>query len=153
MDTESRTMPWEEVKKPHHLRKPEYRGSLFNQPQPARVVRVTRPENPARDSQAAELRPAKCTTQPAANPPAVSKPLSAYDDNPVLDAQGASFVLGVSVDLLKKWRQRKLGPDYIQYGAGGTVRYEVKVLLEFRDYYRVYLHSGRYVPREAHPDA
>ncbi len=79
--------------------------------------------------------------QPETDPPAVSKPLSAYDDDPVLDSQGAAFVLGVSVDLLKKWRQRRQGPDYIQYGAGGSVRYEVKALLEFRDAYRVRVYS------------
>jgi len=86
--------------------------------------------------------------QPETDPPAVSKALSAYDDNPVLDSQGAAFVLGVSTDLLKKWRHRRLGPDYIQYGKGGTVRYEVKALLDFRDYYRIYLHSKRYGHRE-----
>jgi hypothetical protein len=74
----------------------------------------------------------------------VSKPLSDYDSNPVLDSQGAAFVLGVSVDLLKKWRKRMRGPDYIQYGAAGTVRYELKALMEFRDYYKIYLNPTRY---------
>jgi hypothetical protein len=61
------------------------------------------------------------------------QPLSAYDDNPVLNEAGAAFVLGVSQDLLKKWRQRKQGPDYIQYGHNGPVRYELNALLVFRD--------------------
>jgi hypothetical protein len=95
-------------------------------------------------SQPAGVRTANRTELPAKNSPVVSKPLSAYDDNPVLDSQGAAFVLGVSVDLLKKWRKRMLGPDYIQYGAGGTVRCELKTLMDFRDCYKIYLNSGRY---------
>jgi hypothetical protein len=66
-----------------------------------------------------------------------SRPLSAYDDNPVLDEAGAAFIVGVSADCLKKWRQRKQGPDYLQYGKNGPVRYELKALLEFRDQHRV----------------
>ena len=68
-----------------------------------------------------------------------SKPLSAYDDNPVLNEQGAAFIVGVSADLLKKWRSRDQGPDYLQYGSGGPVRYELNALLTFRDCHRVYL--------------
>jgi hypothetical protein len=66
-----------------------------------------------------------------------SRPLSAYDDNPVLDEAGAAFIVGVSADCLKKWRQRKQGPDYLQYGKNGPVRYKLKALLEFRDLHRV----------------
>jgi hypothetical protein len=98
----------------------------------------------ATGSQSAEVRTAKCTELPSTKPPAASKPLSACDDNPVLNDQGASFILGVSVDLLKKWRQRRQGPDYIQYGPRGLVRYELKALVEFRDYYKIYLNSSRY---------
>jgi hypothetical protein len=72
------------------------------------------------------------------------KPLSAYDDNPVLNEYGAAFVVGVSADLLKKWRQRNQGPNYIQYGKDGPVRYELNDLLAFRDYFKVYLNSKRH---------
>jgi len=33
--------------------------------------------------------------------------------------------------------QGKQGPDYIQYGPNGVVRYELNTLMEFRDRYRV----------------
>jgi hypothetical protein len=71
------------------------------------------------------------------------KPLSAYDDNPVLNEDGAAFVVGVSADLLKKWRHRNQGPSYIQYGKDGPVRYELNELLEFRDSHKVYLTHRR----------
>ena len=67
------------------------------------------------------------------------RPLSAYDDNPVFDEITAARYLGVTDHCLKKWRQRKQGPDYIQYGTNGPVRYELKALMEFRDTYRVRL--------------
>ena len=136
------TIPWEELNKPRHLRKPEFRGKAFAQARPAKVAPASTPMVAAKGSQPAEIRTAQRTVQPGTNAPAVSQPLSAFDDNPVLDSQGAAFVLGVSVDLLKKWRQRRQGPDYIQYGASGAVRYEVKALLEFRDSYRVRVYSA-----------
>jgi hypothetical protein len=68
-------------------------------------------------------------------------PLSAYDDNPVLNEAGAAFVVGLSADTLKKWRQRHQGPDYIQYGQNGVVRYELKALMEFRDKNRVKINN------------
>jgi len=64
-------------------------------------------------------------------------PLSAYDENPVLNEAGAAFIIGVTADCLKKWRKRDKGPDYIQYGLNGVVRYELKALMEFRDKYTV----------------
>jgi len=88
-----------------------------------------------------ELREARHTEIPQARLSIEPKPLSAYDDNPVLSEQGAAFIIGVSADLLKKWRSRNQGPNYLQYGPGGPVRYELNALLAFRDYYRVYLSS------------
>ena len=112
------------------------RGEQPTRPSTATEDRASTPAIEVRDSQAAKVRTAQCTMQPETDPPAVSKPLSAYDDDPVLDSQGAAFV-----GLLKKWRQRRQGPDFIQYGAGGSVRYEVKALLEIRDAYRVRVYS------------
>jgi hypothetical protein len=59
-------------------------------------------------------------------------PISAFDDNPVFNEIGAAKIVGVSAEVLKKWRQRNMGPDYIQYGAAGPVRYEFNALMEFR---------------------
>ena len=61
------------------------------------------------------------------------RPLSAYDDNPVFDEVSAARFLGVGAACLKKWRQRMQGPDYIQYGKNGVIRYELCALMEFRD--------------------
>ena len=60
-------------------------------------------------------------------------PISAFDDNPVFfNEVGAAKIVGVSAEVLKKWRQRNMGPDYIQYGSEGPVRYEFNTLMEFR---------------------
>lgn len=70
-------------------------------------------------------------------------PQKAYDDNPVLDERSAGVILGVSPELLKKWRQRGQGPNYIQYGENGPVRYEFDVLFEFRNSRSVQVGSRR----------
>jgi hypothetical protein len=70
-------------------------------------------------------------------------PVSTYDDNPVFDERGAAAYLGLSQECLKKWRQRNQGPDYIQYGRGGTVRYELSALMAFRATHRVKVGAKR----------
>jgi hypothetical protein len=55
----------------------------------------------------------------------------------VFNENGAARLIGVTADCLKKWRQRKQGPDYIQYSHNGPIRYELKALMEFRDKHRV----------------
>ncbi len=64
-------------------------------------------------------------------------PLSVFDDNPVFNEFGAAKLVGVSAEVLKKWRQRNMGPDYIQYGAAGPVRYELSALMAFRAAHKV----------------
>jgi hypothetical protein len=64
-------------------------------------------------------------------------PIPAFDDNPVFNEFGAAKIVGVSAEVLKKWRQRNMGPDYIQYGAAGPVRYERNALMEFRAAHKV----------------
>lgn len=60
------------------------------------------------------------------------RPLSAFDDNPIFNENGAARFLGISAECVKKWRQRNQGPDYLQYGRGGPVRYELHALMAFR---------------------
>ena len=60
------------------------------------------------------------------------QPISAFNDNPVFNEFGAAQIVGVSAETLKKWRQRDMGPDYIQYGAEGPVRYELDALKAYR---------------------
>jgi hypothetical protein len=61
-----------------------------------------------------------------------SLPLSAIDDDPVFAEGAAGKIVGVSAESLKKWRQRGKGPDFIQYGVGGPVRYALSALMKFR---------------------
>jgi hypothetical protein len=60
------------------------------------------------------------------------RPLSAINDDPVFNARAAASILGVSVECLTKWRQRGQGPDYIQYGEWGPVRYALSALMKYR---------------------
>jgi len=89
------------------------------------------------DSHPSSASPAKRTELPGRYLTLEQPPISAFDDNPVFNEIGAALFLGVSDETLKKWRQRKMGPDYIQYGPGGPVRYTIKALLEFRAAYTV----------------
>ncbi len=116
---------------------------------PERAATASARAVPVKISKPAELRAANRTEVSAPTQLIKTKPLSECDNNPVLNEQGAAFILGVSADLLKKWRQRRQGPDYIQYGEGGAVRYEIEALLAFRDYYKIYLNSKRYGNRQA----
>ena len=89
--------------------------------------------------QPVEIGPAHRRELPESQVDLLPKPLSAFDDNPVLDEIGAARFVGVSTALLKKWRQRNQGPDYIQYGPNGVVRYELRTLMEFREKHTVKL--------------
>jgi hypothetical protein len=66
-----------------------------------------------------------------------SRALSTFDDNPLFGTNGAAKILGLTVECLKKWRQRNQGPDYLQYGPSGPVRYELSALMAFRATHRV----------------
>lgn len=59
------------------------------------------------------------------------------NDDPLVGTRGAAIILGVSADLLKKWRQRGKGPDYYQYEDGGPVLYGVRALNAFKVAYLV----------------
>jgi hypothetical protein len=70
-------------------------------------------------------------------------PVSTYDDNPIFNERGAGTYLGLSCEKLKKWRQRDQGPDYIQFGKAGPVRYELNALVAFRAAHRVKVGANR----------
>lgn len=70
-------------------------------------------------------------------------PISTYDDNPIFDERGAAVLIGLSPETLKKWRQRDKGPNYLQYGQAGPVRYELDTLMAFRADHRVQVGSNR----------
>lgn len=65
------------------------------------------------------------------------EPLRVINDDPLFDVIDAAEILGISQDLLEKWRQRERGPAYIQYGPGGPVRYELSALRAYKGAYRV----------------
>jgi len=104
---------------------------------PAPAITAEARREPFANSQAAPVGPAQRRELPATLLKLEPKPISAYDDNPVFDEMSAARFVGETADCLKKWRQRKQGPDYIQYGQNGPVRYELNALMEFRDEYRV----------------
>ena len=69
------------------------------------------------------------------------RPVWACNDNPVFNERGAAQLVGISAECLKKWRQRNQGPDYIQYGRNGPIRYELSALRAFRAANTVYVMS------------
>ena len=53
--------------------------------------------------------------------------------DPVFEVREAAAILGISKDLLDKWRDRGQGPEFIQYyGRGGAVRYRLSALEAFK---------------------
>ena len=70
---------------------------------------------------------------PRTNPSATSQSAFAMSTS----AFAAGRILGRTDECLKKWRQRDQGPDYIQYGQNGVVRYELSALMAFRAEHRV----------------
>lgn len=52
--------------------------------------------------------------------------------DPLVGTRGAAIILGVSSDLLNRWRQRCKGPDYYQYEEAGPVLYSVRTLNAFK---------------------
>jgi hypothetical protein len=85
----------------------------------------------------------RCTQVPAIYLTVERPPISTYDDNPIIDERGAAAFLGLRPETLKKWRQRDQGPDYIQFGQAGPVRYELDTLTAFRAAHRVQVGSNR----------
>jgi hypothetical protein len=62
-----------------------------------------------------------------------AKPFEVINDDPVFEVREAAAILGLSKELLDKWRERGQGPDYIQYGGpGGPVRYKYSVLEAYK---------------------
>ena len=60
------------------------------------------------------------------------KPETFVDPDPVFDTRGAAEFLRVSKDWLKKKRQRDQGPNYMQYGDNGPIRYALSDLMAYR---------------------
>ena len=109
------------------------------QSQPA--VPSTQPTVAAKRFQLVDLVAPNITQMPAEYPSVESRALSTFDDNPLFGTYEAAEILAIGVDLLKKWRQRDQGPDYVQYGLGGPVRYELDALMAFRVRHRVRVSS------------
>lgn len=62
-------------------------------------------------------------------------------DDPLVGTRGAAIILGVSIDLMKKWRQRRQGPEYYQFEEGGPILYSVNAL-------KAYMSAHLVIPRE-----
>jgi hypothetical protein len=92
----------------------------------------THPNAQANPSRPAALAAPRRTHIPRVFLDLAPRPILAYDDNPVFNEASAATFLGISAERMKKWRQRNQGPDYLQYGPGGPVRYELNALIAFR---------------------
>ena len=97
----------------------------------------THPTGEANSSRPAALAAPLRTHIPRVFPDLAPRPLLAYDDNPVFKEDSAARFLGISAECIKKWRQRNQGPDYLQYGPGGPVRYELNTLIAFRAAHKI----------------
>jgi hypothetical protein len=102
------------------------------QPQPSPSVPSSSPAKAPKASKPTGLSAPRCTLVPAIYLTVERAPISTFDDNPILDQRGAAAFLGLRPETLKKWRQRNQGPDYIQYGPAGPVRYDLDTLTAFR---------------------
>jgi hypothetical protein len=125
---------------PHKQRftlNPRARAAALAQLQSPSVLSSSLPAVAAKRIQPVDLASPHRTQIPEEYLSVESRSLSTFDDNPLFGTCGAAEILAVTVELLKKWRQRNLGPDYVQYGTGGPVRYELNALIAFRELHRV----------------
>jgi hypothetical protein len=120
---------------------PRTKATAAASPQSPSAVQSSTPTADAKGSPVAELAAPHRTQIPGVYLSIERPPVSAFDDNPVFNESGAAKLLGVSAECMKKWRQRNQGPDYLQYGRGGPVRYEMNALMEFRAVHRVQVGS------------
>lgn len=58
--------------------------------------------------------------------------MSAVKDKQIIRTAEAAEILGVSQELLRKWRERKIGPKYIEYESG-AIRYKRSAVEAYRD--------------------
>ena len=62
---------------------------------------------------------------------AAVEPVEQVIDDPVLNTEDAATILGLRPARLEKWRQRGMGPEYLQYDQDG-IRYELSSLVAFK---------------------
>lgn len=58
--------------------------------------------------------------------------VSDFDYNPVVSQSSAARTLGQNSETLKKWRQQRQEPSFIQNGKNGAVRYSLNALKAFQ---------------------
>jgi hypothetical protein len=101
-------------------------GSTSAQPQPPQ----SNSNSTAHPSKAMQI-PERLRSLEPADPPLI--PI----EDPVLNTADAATILGATTSRLEKWRQRGMGPDYLQYEESGYVRYELSALNEFKARHRI----------------
>lgn len=73
----------------------------------------------------------KRVAQPNAKiPPVTQVAIAAIPTDRMLNTRTAAKVLGGAQEMMKKWRQRRQGPEYGRY-PNGDIRYRLSVLLKF----------------------
>lgn len=73
-------------------------------------------------------------------PPIANIAIAPIPTDRVLDTRGAANILGETHDVLKKWRQRNQGPDYVRF-PDGHIRYRLSTLLQFLEDHTVHPES------------
>ena len=116
---------------------PRTKPSTVAQTQTQGTDGSTHPICEANPSRPADFAAPRRTYNPRVYLDLAPRPLLAFDDNPVFNEDSAARFLGISAECMKKWRQRNQGPDYLQYGPGGPVRYELSALTAFRAAHKI----------------
>ena len=116
---------------------PRAKHPSANQTQAPGTAGPSQPSNEVNSPRPAALGAPRRTHIPRVFLDLAPRPLLAYDDNPVFNEASAATFLGISAECIKKWRQRNQGPDYLQYGRGGPVRYELNTLTAFRAAHKI----------------
>ena len=65
------------------------------------------------------------------------QPSSERGDGPAAKSTGAAQFLDVSVEYLKKWRQRHFRPEFVQDGENGPIRHGLGSLPRFRSQHTI----------------
>ncbi len=58
--------------------------------------------------------------------------MAPFPTDRMLNTPSAAYILGVTDEALKKWRQRSQGPEFVRF-PNGDIRYRQSVVLKFRE--------------------
>jgi hypothetical protein len=65
-------------------------------------------------------------------PPAPQIAIAPFPTDRLIATPSAAYILGVTDEVLKKWRQRSQGPEFVRF-PNGDIRYRLSTLLKFME--------------------